>query len=82
MNANRNQWCLTERIDPIFIPEESQQLIIEFGFENGNFNRIVSVGVYTKIFNLLQWDRLVVRCGVCRFIALKIFGEHIVSECK
>lgn len=55
----RNQGALTERVDPVLIPQKPKQFIVQGGLENLHFQWIVLIGVYTEVLDLVQRDRLV-----------------------
>lgn len=57
--THRDQWTLTQGIYPIFVPEQTQELGVQTGFENLHLKRIILVGMDTKVFNLVKRDRLV-----------------------
>jgi hypothetical protein len=51
---------LTEGVDPIFVPEQMQEMVIEIALENLDFERVIRVSMYTKVFNFRQRNRLIV----------------------
>ena len=57
--THRNKGTLTERIDPILVPQQAKQLVIQRRLEDLYVQRIVLVRMDTEILDLVQWDRLV-----------------------
>ena len=66
--------ALAERVNPILVPQQSEQFLVKFTGENLDFELVVLICVDTKVFNLVQRDRLVFRRNgiggsVCRWIS-------------
>ena len=51
---------MTEGVHPILVPEQMQEMVIETALENLDFERVIRVSMYTKVFYFRQWNRLVV----------------------
>jgi hypothetical protein len=67
---------LTEGINPILIPEHSQEVIIETRFKDLNVQLIVLICVNTEIFNLVQRNGLIFGCsGTGRGVVFRISAE-------
>ena len=57
--THRYKGTLTERIDPILVPQQAKQLVIQRRLEDLYVQRVVLVRMDTEILDLVQWDRLV-----------------------
>jgi hypothetical protein len=51
--TDRNERTLTERVDPILVPQRIQQLRVETALEDGDIELVVRVCVYAEIFNFV-----------------------------
>ncbi len=58
----RDQWALTEGIDPILVPQQTKEFRVQARLEDLHLQRVVLICVNTKVFNLVEWDALVFRC--------------------
>lgn len=41
---------MTEGVDPILIPEQMQQMVIKTALEDLDFERVIRVSMYAKVF--------------------------------
>jgi hypothetical protein len=60
--TDRDERTLTERVDPILVPQRIQQLRVETALEDGDVELVVRVCVNAEIFDFVQGDRLVLGC--------------------
>ena len=51
--THRNKGTLTERIDPILVPQQAKQLVIQRRLEDLYVQRVVLVRMDTEILNLV-----------------------------
>jgi hypothetical protein len=81
--AYGDQRTLTERVDPILVPERAEQLRIQATLEDRDVELIVRVGVDTKVFDLVQRNRLVLggRC-IGRCVALIALNEISIGHIR
>jgi hypothetical protein len=71
-NTHRDQRTLTQRVDPVLVPQRLEQLGIETTLEHGDLERVVGVGVHTKVLDLVQRNGLVLGgCGIRRSVSLR-----------
>lgn len=54
-----DQRALAECIDPVFIPQHREEIVIQTWFEDLNLELIVLISMYTEIFDLAERDRLI-----------------------
>lgn len=47
---------MTEGVDPILVPEQMQKMVIESALEDLDFERVIRMGMYTKVFYFRQWN--------------------------
>ena len=74
--THRYQGTLTERVHPVLIPEQTEQLIVETALEDLDVDLVVLVRVRAKVLDLVQRDRLVLgRSGVWWGVVLRIRPE-------
>jgi len=69
----RNDQALAECGNPIFVPQQLEELLIQLGLVDFHFQRVVGVGVDAKVLDLVHRYGLVVqRAGGWRCVALII----------
>lgn len=56
---------LTERSNPVLVPEKVEELLVQPRLVDLDLERIVRVGVYTEILDLVHRDGLVLGCLGC-----------------
>lgn len=72
----RDQGALAERIDPVLVPQESEQLIVKSRLEDLDVDLVVLIRMDTKILNLAERDGLVLGgSGIGRGIVLWVGTE-------
>lgn len=72
----RDQGALAERVDPVLVPEESEQLVVQRRLEDLDVDLVVLVRVYTEVLDLAQRDGLVFGGdGVGRGVVLGVGTE-------
>jgi hypothetical protein len=52
---------LTQSRNPVFIPQKIQKLFVQVCLVDFDFKGVVRAGMYTKIFDLVHRDRLILR---------------------
>ena len=66
-----DQGALSERHDPVLIPEHLEELVVEAGLEEGDVEAVVAGRVDAKVFDLVERDGLVLGgLGVGRGVVL------------
>lgn len=76
VEAHRDQWTLTQSVNPVLVPQQCQQLVVQRRFKDLNVDLIVLVRVDTEIFDLAERDRLIFgRRHVGRGVVLRIGPE-------
>lgn len=71
LSSHRNERTLTESHDPVLVPQQVEQLGVVRTLEVRDLERVVGVRVDTKVFDLVDRDRLVLGGGsVGRNVAL------------
>ena len=57
--AGCEEGTLADGRDPVLVPQEGEKFCVEGGFEMGDFERVVLGSVGAKVFDLIEWDALV-----------------------
>ena len=55
----RYQRALTESRDPVLIPQQAKELVVQRGLEDLYFKRVILIGMHAEIFNLVKRNGLV-----------------------
>ena len=61
-NSYGDQWALAKCVDPILVPQQTEQFGVQAGLEDLHLQRIVLICVDSKVLDLIERDALVFRC--------------------
>lgn len=75
-DSYRDQRALAQRIHPVLVPQQSQQLVIQRRLEYFHVYLVVLICMYAEIFNLAEGNRLVFRrASAWGFVVFRICAE-------